>query len=133
MDVRIEAFQEATESFLYLARIDMAALKEKLGDERLVDGLQNGRAQKFEYTTELCRKAIKVFLKEKEGVDEAAPKKISKPTTLVDIARRRTTCCCLRPWRIEIASAIYMMRQRSTVFLRVFPAMLRCSRESVHS
>lgn len=78
MDVRIKAFQEATDSFLYLARLDMAALKEKLGDERLVDGMQNGRAQKFEYTTELCWKAIKVFLKEKEGVDEAAPKKIIK-------------------------------------------------------
>lgn len=78
MDVRIKAFQEATETFTYLARLDVAELKQKLGDERLVDGMQNGRAQKFEYTTELCWKAIKFFLKEKEGVDEAAPKKIIK-------------------------------------------------------
>jgi nucleotidyltransferase substrate binding protein (TIGR01987 family) len=78
MDVRIKVFQEATDTFTYLARLDLAALKQKLGDERLVDGMQNGRAQKFEYTTELCWKAIKCFLKEQEGVDEAAPKKIIK-------------------------------------------------------
>ena len=78
MDVRVKTFQEGTETFAYLARLDLAELKQKLGDERLVDGMQNGRAQKFEYTTELCWKAIKCFLKEKEGVDEAAPKKIIK-------------------------------------------------------
>ncbi len=78
MDVRIKTFQEATDTFAYLARLDLAELKKKLGDERLVDGMQNGRAQKFEYTTELCWKAIKSLLKDKEGVDEAAPKKIIK-------------------------------------------------------
>ena len=78
MDVRIKAFQEGTTTFAYLARLDLAELKKKLGDERLVDGMQNGRAQKFEYTIELCWKAIKFFLKEKEGVDEASPKKIIK-------------------------------------------------------
>lgn len=78
MDVRIKTFQEATDTFTYLARLDLAELKQKLGDERLVDGMQNGRAKKFEYTTELCWKAIRFSLKEKEGVDEAAPKKIIK-------------------------------------------------------
>jgi nucleotidyltransferase substrate binding protein (TIGR01987 family) len=78
MDVRIKTFQEATETFAYLARLDLAELKKKLGDERLMDGMQNGRAQKFEYTTELCWKAIKAFIKEEEGVDEATPKKIIK-------------------------------------------------------
>jgi len=47
MDVRIKTFQEATDTFTYLARLDLAELKQKLGDERLVDGMQNGRAQKF--------------------------------------------------------------------------------------
>lgn len=78
MDVKIKAFQDATASFSFLARLDLAELKQKLGDERLLDGMQNGRAQKFEYTTELCWKAIKSFLKEKEGMDEASPKKIIK-------------------------------------------------------
>ena len=78
MDVRIKTFQEATDAFAYLARLDLLALKKTLGDERLMDGMQNGRAQKFEYTTELCWKAIKFFLKEQEGVDEASPKKIIK-------------------------------------------------------
>jgi nucleotidyltransferase substrate binding protein (TIGR01987 family) len=78
MDARIKTFQEATDTFAFLARLDLAELKQKLGDERLMDGMQNGRAQKFEYTTELCWKAIKFFLKENEGVDEASPKKIIK-------------------------------------------------------
>lgn len=78
MDLRIAAFQEALANFVYLARIDLAEVREKLNDERLTDGFQNGRAQKFEYTTELCWKAIKAFLKEKDGIDEAAPKKVIK-------------------------------------------------------
>ncbi|MBK6636169.1 MAG: nucleotidyltransferase substrate binding protein [Rhodocyclaceae bacterium] len=55
----------------------MAALATQL-DERLIDGLDNGKAQKFEYTLELCWKAIKVALKEQEGIDEASPKKVVK-------------------------------------------------------
>ena len=66
MDVRVKTFQEGTETFAYLARLDLAELKQKLGDERLVDGMQNGRAQKFEYTIELCWKAIKFFLNRAE-------------------------------------------------------------------
>ena len=78
MDLRIAAFKEALDTFVYLARIDLAEIGKMLRDERLIDGFQNGRAQKFEYTTELCWKAIKFFLKEKDGVDEASPKKIIK-------------------------------------------------------
>jgi nucleotidyltransferase substrate binding protein (TIGR01987 family) len=78
VDLRIEAFMEAVDNFSYLARIDLAEIRKMLTDERLIDGFQNGRAQKFEYTTELCWKAIKAFLKEKDGIDEAAPKKIIK-------------------------------------------------------
>lgn len=86
MDIRIKTFQEATNTFTFLARLGLAELKQKLGDERLVDGMQNGRAQKFEYTTELCWKAIKFFLKEKEGMDEASPKKIIKAYYLAGYA-----------------------------------------------
>ncbi len=78
MDLRIVVFKEALDSFVYLARIDLADIRKMLPDERLIDGFQNGRAQKFEYTTELCWKAIKVFLKDKDGIDEAAPKKVIK-------------------------------------------------------
>lgn len=133
MDVRIKTFQEATDTFAYLARLDLADLKQKLGDERLVDGMQNGRAQKFEYTTELCWKAIKCLLKEKEGVDEATPQKLSKPTTLGGIPRRMITCCYLRQWKTEIASAIFTMRQRLTASLRAFPVMQRFSSESARN
>jgi nucleotidyltransferase substrate binding protein (TIGR01987 family) len=77
MDVRHQAFTEALESLSYLTEVDMAALATQL-DKRLIDGLENGKAQKFEYTLELCWKAIKFTLKEQEGIDEASPKKVVK-------------------------------------------------------
>ena len=55
----------------------MGALAHQL-DARLIDGLNNGKAQKFEYTLELCWKAIKIALKEQDGIDEASPKKVVK-------------------------------------------------------
>lgn len=77
MDVRTQSFAEALATFTYLANVDMSKLAGKL-DARLIDGLENGKAQKFEYTMELCWKAIKDFLKQQEGIDEASPKKVIK-------------------------------------------------------
>ena len=57
MDVVHKAFTEALESFSYLTEIDMATLANQL-DKRLIDGLENGKAQKFEYTLELCWKKL---------------------------------------------------------------------------
>lgn len=78
MDVILTAFAEAVASLGYLARLDSDASRAQLGDERSFDGIQNGRVQKVEYTSERCRKAIKAFMKEQEGIDEASPKKIIK-------------------------------------------------------
>jgi nucleotidyltransferase substrate binding protein (TIGR01987 family) len=83
MDLRYQAFAEALEAFTYLTTVDMAALATQL-DRRLIDGLQNGKAQKFEYTLELCWKAIKQALKEQEGIDEASPKKVVKAWYLAE-------------------------------------------------
>lgn len=77
MDVRLDAFAEALNGFVYLTQLEMAQLAIKL-DSRIIDGLENGKAQKFEYTLELCWKAIKAILKEREGIDEASPKKVIK-------------------------------------------------------
>ena len=55
----------------------MATLANQL-DKRLIDGLENSKEQKFEYTLELCWKAIKLALKEQEGIDEASPKRVVK-------------------------------------------------------
>jgi len=77
MDVRVQTFAEALDTFTYLVTVDMAALSAQL-DSRLIDGLENGKAQKFEYTLELCWKAIKAALKQREGIDEASPKKVIK-------------------------------------------------------
>jgi len=77
MDLRLQSFAEAVDGFAYLANVDLGALSATL-DPRLIDGLQNGQAQKFEYTVELCWKAIKAFIKQREGIDEASPKKVVK-------------------------------------------------------
>ncbi len=77
MDVRTKTFAEALDTFAYLVSVDMHALAAQL-DSRLIDGLENGKAQKFEYTLELCWKAIKAALKQREGIDEASPKKVIK-------------------------------------------------------
>ena len=77
MDVRLQSFAHRLEGFSYLANADISALSATL-DLRLIDGLQNGKAQKFEYTLELCWKAIKAYLKQTEGIDEASPKKVVK-------------------------------------------------------
>lgn len=77
MDVRLVGFSEALDSFDYLVHVDLEELAKQL-DERIIDGLRNGIAKKFEYTTELCWKAIKVFLKAQNGIDESSPKKVVK-------------------------------------------------------
>jgi nucleotidyltransferase substrate binding protein (TIGR01987 family) len=85
MDVRLNALKEASAALTYLVSVDMGALAGQL-DARLIDGLKNGVAQKFEYTFELCWKCIKDFLKRQEGIDEATPKKIIKAFYLADYA-----------------------------------------------
>ncbi len=77
MDVKIEAFSEAVEGFAYLTALDLSNLA-KTFDSRIINGLENGQAQKFEYTTELCWKAIKAALRQREGIDEASPKRVIK-------------------------------------------------------
>lgn len=84
MDVRLAAFRDATESLTYLANLDIEKLREKLADDRLMDALEYGRAQKFEYTMELCWKTLKTYLKSEVGIDEASPKRIIKAYDLAD-------------------------------------------------
>lgn len=78
MDVRLAAFQDATTSLCYLANLNIDAIRDKLEDDRIVDALENGLAQKFEYTMELCWKTLKAYLKSQEGIDEASPKRVIK-------------------------------------------------------
>lgn len=77
MAVRLAAFAEALDAFSYLVSLDMDALAKTL-EARLIDGLGNGKAQKFQYTIELCWKALKQALREQDGIDEASPKKVVK-------------------------------------------------------
>jgi hypothetical protein len=69
MAVRLDAFAEALDAFRYLVSLDMDALAKTL-DARLVDGLENGKAQKLEYTIELCWKALKQALRERAAIGD---------------------------------------------------------------
>lgn len=77
MDVRMQEFSEAVTGFDALLHVDLAQIANQF-DGVVLDGLQNGMAQKFEYTMELCWKTIKVFLKQHEGLDELSPRKAIK-------------------------------------------------------
>lgn len=83
MDLRLQALKEASAGLSYLVSVDLEHLSQQL-DARLIDGIKNGQAKKFEYTFELCWKCIKEFLKRTEGVDEASPKKSIKAFYLSD-------------------------------------------------
>ncbi|HUX43089.1 MAG TPA: nucleotidyltransferase substrate binding protein [Rectinemataceae bacterium] len=47
-------------------------------DPIVVDAVHNGQAQKFEFTTELFWKAVKVFLYSEHGFDLSSPKNVVK-------------------------------------------------------
>lgn len=57
--------------------MDLTALAEQL-DRRLIDGIENDKAQKFEYCLEAGWKALQAALREREGIDESSPKKVIK-------------------------------------------------------
>ncbi len=78
MDVKLAAWSEAVKSFGLLARLDWMQTAADLNNDVLLDGLQNGCIQKFEYTTELCWKTWRAILKELDGLEEASPKKVIK-------------------------------------------------------
>lgn len=77
MELRIKHFSDSLASLKYLLDVNLASLQEVL-DPRLLDGLENGKAQKFEVVIKLCWKCIKDYLRENEGVDAASPKQSIK-------------------------------------------------------
>lgn len=67
--------------FLQSATTDLElALAEDLTQftDRQQDILRNGQVQKFEFCIELLWKVLKVYLYEREGVDEGTPKSVIK-------------------------------------------------------
>lgn len=71
MEIRHKAFTEALESFSCLTEAGYGALASQQ-DKRLIDPLENGKAQKSDYALELFWTAIKVALKGQEGIDDAS-------------------------------------------------------------
>ena len=73
MELKLNEFKKASEGFTYLVGVDLKDL-ENILDKRLIDGIENGMIQKFEYSIELCWKLIKRFLKQEDGIDAKTPK-----------------------------------------------------------
>lgn len=75
MVIKLKEFKKAVNGFTYLVNVDLKSLDL---DERLIDGLENGKVQKFEYSMELCWKLIKKFLEQEDGIDAKTPKQAIK-------------------------------------------------------
>lgn len=75
MEVKLKEFKKAVDGFSYLVNFDIKSLEL---DERLVDAIENGIIQKFEYSIEICWKLVKKFLKKEDGVDAKTPKQAAK-------------------------------------------------------
>jgi len=77
VELKLKEFKNAVDGFAYLVNVDMKSL-ENILDKRLIDGIENGMIQKFEYSIELCWKLIKKFLKQEDGIDTKTPKQSVK-------------------------------------------------------
>ncbi len=75
MDVKLNQLTKAVSSLNDLAKKINNLTTE---DEIILDGLQNGLAQKFEYTIELFWKTVKKYLLKYEGIDTKSPKQAIK-------------------------------------------------------
>lgn len=76
--VTYSLFQTAVTSFANLINKDITHIL----DATLLDALENGKLQKFEYTIELCWKYLKNYLREQEGIETTSPKQAIKQTYL---------------------------------------------------
>ena len=73
--MKLKEFKEALENFSYLVNLDLKSLNL---DKRLIDAIENGMIQKFEYSIEICWKLIKKFLKQEDGIDAKTPRQSIK-------------------------------------------------------
>jgi nucleotidyltransferase substrate binding protein (TIGR01987 family) len=77
VELKLNEFKKAIEGFSYLVGVDLKSMENVL-DKRLIDGIENGMIQKFEYSIELGWKLIKQFLKQEDGIDAKTPKQSVK-------------------------------------------------------
>jgi nucleotidyltransferase substrate binding protein (TIGR01987 family) len=68
-----DTYAQAVRGFAELLEVDLAPF-----DAKIVDGLKNGQAQKFEYTTELTWKIVRRFLLRHDGIEANTPKSAIK-------------------------------------------------------
>ncbi len=80
LTARLTDFVSALNTLEQSLQLDLA----KYEDIEL-DTVKSGQIQKFEYCTELCWKAIKVFLNTVHGIDAVSPKSTIKEFYRVDL------------------------------------------------
>ncbi len=69
LSLKIDNLKKTYKDFSELMTIDL----EKY-DGKILDGLKNGQIQKFEFTTEILWKTVKIYLYEIHGIDTKSPK-----------------------------------------------------------
>lgn len=84
LTVRLTDFISALNTLEQSLQLDLAKYK-----DIELDTVISGQIQKFEYCTELCWKAIKVFLNTVHGVDAVSPKSTIKEFYRVDLVNER--------------------------------------------
>lgn len=80
MDAKLKSLKQAIAGALELNNTIASG---KIRDEVAIDGMKNGLAQKFEYSVELCWKALKAFLLDNDAIDARSPKKVVKEFYLI--------------------------------------------------
>lgn len=68
-----DSYRQAVEGFAALLAVDLSAF-----EPTIADGLKNGQAQKFEYTTEMTWKLVRRYLLLRDGVEANTPKAAAK-------------------------------------------------------
>ena len=82
LTARLEDFSSALNTLEQSLRFDLTKYK-----DIELDVVKSGQIQKFEYCTELCWKAIKVFLNIIHGIDVVSPKSAIKEFYRVELIR----------------------------------------------
>jgi len=82
LTARLEDFSSALNTLEQSLRLDLTKYK-----DIELDVVKSGQIQKFEYCTELCWKAIKVFLNIIHGIDVVSPKSAIKEFYRVELIR----------------------------------------------
>ncbi|MCX7735632.1 MAG: nucleotidyltransferase substrate binding protein [Candidatus Kapabacteria bacterium] len=88
MELKLKQYEKAVKGFAELVEVDLKELKNRV-DNKIIDGILNGQAQKFEYTTELCWKILRKYLIDFEGLVANSPKSVIKTCFNIELINEK--------------------------------------------